>query len=114
MRCYKGYPELNAGLRISNVRALDCPPLAADSTQGSTTHALLTILIMLTAVLLAVVIYVNRERVKSNVRPLVNNFQRSMQYRTIEKAFNDSDVIVQPPGARPTTISTSIPPEVNV
>jgi hypothetical protein len=40
--------------------------------------------------LMFVLLYFNRQRVQSNVKPLIDNFQRSMQYKTIEKSANEN------------------------
>ena len=49
------------------------------------THSLLTILIVLLVALMFILLYFNRRKVQDNVKPLIDNFQRSMQYKTIEK-----------------------------
>ncbi len=50
-----------------------CEHQPARHASGSgITHALLVILIILVAVLLSVLLYINRERVHANVQPLVN------------------------------------------
>lgn len=51
-------------------------PSAADSVPHSVTHALLVVLILLVAALLIVIIYINRIRLKENIKPLVENIQR--------------------------------------
>jgi len=122
MRCYKGFPELNAGILFRNVKTFACRPALSDSgyhDPRSTTHALLSILIVLLVVLLVLVVFVNRDRIARNhyVGPLINNFQRSMQYSTIKNAFNDppepSHGSIQPPTSR-ASVTTNLPPEVNV
>lgn len=87
MRCYDGVPASNAGKRIKNVDKLDCP-VARETGSGShhaVTSALLTILIILTACLLAVVLWINRITVKDKMQPLLKNLQNQMQYTTIER-----------------------------
>jgi len=37
-----------------------------------------------------VLLYFNRRKVQDNVKPLIDNFQRSMQYKTIEKSVNEN------------------------
>ena len=103
MRCYTGIPDINAGRKILNVGELDCLdkdliPHNLHSGNGIT-HTLLVILIILILVLLGALLYIHKEKVQSNVKPLIDNFQRSLQYRTIEKDLAES---------------TQIPPEVNV
>jgi TM2 domain-containing membrane protein YozV len=49
------------------------------------THALLVILIVTVLILLVVLLIIHRQRAKENVTRLVDHFQRSLQYRTIEK-----------------------------
>lgn len=87
MRCYDGVPATNAGKRIRNVERLECP--AKVKGDGGSHHAvtstLLTILIILTACLLAVVLWINRITVKDKMQPLLKNLQNHMQYTTIEK-----------------------------
>ena len=59
-----------------------------EGTTGShhaVTSTLLTILIILTASLLAVVLWINRITVKDKMQPLLKNLQNHMQYTTIEK-----------------------------
>jgi len=89
MRCYDGFPLYNAGRRIKNVEELDCPPVRqVMETEGSShavTSSLLTVLIILTSTLLAVVLWLNRVIVKSKMSPLLERFKTSMQYSTIEK-----------------------------
>ena len=65
------------------------------SIGSGTTHTLLVILIILISCLLAVLLYIHKEKVQSNLQ----TFQRSLQYRTIEKDISEN---------------TPIPPEVNV
>ena len=60
----------------------------------SITHALLSILIVLVTALLLVLLVINRDRVRSNVKPLITTFQKSMQYRTIKKDPEVSEVNV--------------------
>ena len=52
---------------------------------SSVTHALLVILIMLVTVVGGVVIFQNRQQLRDGVKPLVDKFQKSMEYRTIDK-----------------------------
>ena len=88
MRCYDGVPASNAGKRIKNVDKYDCPVKVREGTTGShhaVTSTLLTILIILTASLLAVVLWINRITVKDKMQPLLKNLQNHMQYTTIEK-----------------------------
>ena len=42
--------------------------------------------------LLVALLYINKERVHSNVKPLIDNFQKSLQYRTIEKDLAESQI----------------------
>jgi len=49
------------------------------------TSTLLGILIVLTATLIAVVLWINRITVMEKVEPLFKNFKTSLQYSTIEK-----------------------------
>ena len=65
------------------------------SNGSGITHTLLVILIILIACLLATLLYIHKEKVHSNIQ----TFQRSLQYRTIEKDLSET---------------THIPPEVNV
>jgi len=105
MRCYTGTPAVNAGRRITNVKELQCPnnqniiPSGVKSSVGNgITHTLLVILIILVLCLLVALLYINKERVLENGKLLKDNFQKSLQYRTIEKDLTESQ----------------IPPEVNV
>ena len=59
---------------------------------NSITHTLLVILIILVLCLLVALLYINKERVHSNVKPLIDNFQKSLQYRTIEKDLAESQI----------------------
>ena len=81
-----------------NVKLLSCPPVGPVGVRGagsvdhikdaigySVTHALLVILIILVTILVIVLLVLNRDRVRSNVQPLIANFRKSMEYRTIEK-----------------------------
>ena len=81
MRCWQGKPEINAGKSFArvNVKAMGC------ISDPKVTHTLLTVLILLLVALMFVLLYFNRRRVQDNVKPLIDNFQRSMQYKTIEK-----------------------------
>jgi len=90
MRCYDGFPQYNAGLRIVNVEELNCPPVKTIAEHNATSHhavtsILLGILIVLTATLIAVVLWINRITVREKVEPLFKNFKTSLQYSTIEK-----------------------------
>jgi hypothetical protein len=88
MRCYDGVPVINAGKRIKNVVNLECPvkvEVAGTGSHHAVTSALLTVLIILTACLLAVVLWINRITVKDKMTPLLKNLQNHMQYTTIEK-----------------------------
>jgi len=90
MRCYDGYPAYNAGKRIVNVEELNCGPVKVVADQRATSHhavtsTLLGILIVLTATLIAVVLWINRITVREKVEPLFKNFKTSLQYSTIEK-----------------------------
>ena len=81
MRCYEGKPEVNAGksfLKV-DVKVMGC------TSNPKVTHSLLTILIVLLIGLMFVLLYYNRRKVQTNVKPLIDNFHRSMQYKTIEK-----------------------------
>ena len=81
MRCYQGKPETNAGKSFNklDVKAMGC------ISNPEVTHSLLTILIVLLVALMFILLYFNRRKVQDNVKPLIDNFQRSMQYKTIEK-----------------------------
>ena len=104
MRCYKGIPEMNSGRRILNVQQLQCldkdnQPVDAPAYYHTTSHissgitqTLLIILIILVICLLLALLYIHKERVHRNVKPLIDNFQRSLQYRTIEKDLNDQNL----------------------
>ena len=90
MRCYDGFPAYNAGLRIVNVEELNCGPVKVVGDHNATSHhavtsTLLGILIVLTATLIAVVLWINRITVKEKVEPIFKNFKTSLQYSTIEK-----------------------------
>jgi len=104
LRCYTGVPEANAGRKILNIGELKCldkngVPRSGNhhgkSNGSGITHTLLVILIILIACLLATLLYIHKEKVHSNIQ----TFQRSLQYRTIEKDLSET---------------THIPPEVNV
>ena len=84
MRCYKGDPEVNAGKKFENIdlNQMEC------TADPKVTHSLLTILIVLLVAVMLVLLYLNRGRVQNNVKPLMDNFQRSMQYSSIEKVIN--------------------------
>ena len=99
------------GRKILNILELQCldPNLigmsanhhhsySSASSGNGITHTLLVILILLILILLGALLYIHKERVHANVKPLIDNFQRSLQYRTIEKDLTE----------------TQIPPEVNV
>lgn len=104
LRCFNGLPDSNAGLKILDVKVLDCPDLPkADpsSSAGSAfTHALLIILILVAITATTIILVVNREKVRTNMKPILDNFQRSMQYKTIEKDVAE--------------FQAGQPPEVNV
>lgn len=94
IRCYDGYPVYNAGKAVLNVQRLECaPPLKTGSSEtsmpteasGSLTNALLVILIILVVVVGLLVIFYNRDRLHGSVKPIIENVQRSFQYRTINK-----------------------------
>lgn len=108
LRCYDGYPIANAGKKILNANRLDCaPPESADKSLSSAalhhgrgvTNGLLVTLIVLVIVVGAMVVYYNRQKLRDNVKPLVVSFQKSMQYKTIDK----EEVMAE-----------QTPPEVNV
>jgi hypothetical protein len=111
LRCYTGIPEANAGRKILNVGLLYCsdsngvPRTGNHHTSSSSgiTHTLLVILIILIACLLAALLYIHKEKVHSNLQ----TFQRSMQYRTIEKDLSETTHI-------PNGLQAGLPPEVNV
>ena len=91
-------------LNIGELRCLDSngvPRSGTHHTSSSSgiTHTLLVILIILIACLLAALLYIHKEKVHSNLQ----TFQRSMQYRTIEKDVSET-----------THIPSGLPPEVNV
>ena len=88
LHCYEGTPEENAGKLFKNIdlSELECPGPHPEAV----THSLLTILIVLLMSMMFVLLYFNRQRVQSNVKPLIDNFQRSMQYKTIEKVNGTS------------------------
>lgn len=93
LRCYDGWPISNAGKRIITISRLQCPPRPSNSSERigvgtSITHALLIILIFIVGGLLGSLLYINRSKIKSNVSPLIDSFQKSMQYKTIEKDEN--------------------------
>ena len=73
------------------------------SSSSGITHTLLVILIILIACLLAALLYIHKEKVHSNLQ----TFQRSMQYRTIEKDLSETTHI-------PNGLQAGLPPEVNV
>merc|ERR1712223_59515 len=86
MRCWQGKPEVNAGKSFGrvNVEAMGC------ISDPKVTHSLLTVLILILVAVMFVLLYFNRRKVQENVKPLIDNFQRSMQYKTIEKSVNDN------------------------
>ena len=99
------FSKWHTGRRITNVKELQCPnnqniiPSGIKSSAGNgITHTLLVILIILVLCLLVALLYINKERVLENGKLLKDNFQKSLQYRTIEKDLTESQ----------------IPPEVNV
>ena len=66
---------------------------ASQAHHGSgVTQTLLIILIILVLALLGALLYIHKEKVRSNVKPLIDNFQRSLQYRTIEKDLSESHI----------------------
>ena len=81
MRCWQGKPEVNAGRYFGrvDVDAMGC------ISDPKVTHSLLTVLILILVAVMFVLLYFNRRKVQENVKPLIDNFQRSMQYKTIEK-----------------------------
>lgn len=81
LRCYEGKPEVNAGKSFAKVdlSQMEC------TADPKVTHSLLTILIVLLVAVMLVLLYFNRRRVQNNVEPLIENFQRSMQYSSIGK-----------------------------
>ena len=91
MRCYDGWPDVNAGKRIVNIDILDCAPVKGhqyDPTNTShyaITSTLLTILIIITSTLLLVILWINRITVREKFTPLIQNFKTSLQYSTLEK-----------------------------
>jgi len=91
MRCFDGYPDVNAGKRIVNVEKLQCGPVrsvlgeAGGGSHHAITSTLLIILIILTATLLSVVLWINRITVKEKIQPILKNFKTSLQYSTLEK-----------------------------
>lgn len=72
---------MNAGKSFNrvDVKLMGC------TSDPKVTHSLLTILIVLLVALMFILLYFNRRKVQSNVKPLMDNFHRSMQYKTIEK-----------------------------
>ena len=100
IRCYDGYPEINSGKRIVNIAVLDCAPLRGhsyDPTNNShyaVTSTLLSILIIITATLLLVILWINRVTVKEKFSPLIENFKTSLQYSTLEKQEETPEVHV--------------------
>ena len=83
MRCWQGKPEVNAGRYFGrvDVDAMGC------IHDPKVTHSLLTVLILILVAVMFVLLYFNRRKVQDNVKPLIDNFQRSMQYKTIEKVI---------------------------
>ena len=83
MRCWQGKPEVNEGKSLGrvNVEAMGC------ISDPKVTHSLLTVLILILVAVMFVLLYFNRRKVQENVKPLIDNFQRSMQYKTIEKVY---------------------------
>ncbi|XP_059082511.1 trophoblast glycoprotein-like [Tigriopus californicus] len=80
IRCFDGYPERNAGRRVTNAEISECSP-----THNSLTNVLLSILILVMIGLGLLIVYYHRQRIHSSFKPLVVSFQKSMQYRTIDK-----------------------------
>jgi len=91
MRCYDGYPEFNAGIRIINLVKLECAPVKAHgfdpkaTSHYAVTSTLLTVLIIITTTLLLVILWINRITVREKFSPLIENFKTSLQYSTLEK-----------------------------
>jgi len=109
LSCYHGYPEINAGRRIAVLPEAD---LWCSSDPQGPTHALLTILIILSLMcFVSILVYANRGRL-SKMRPLVDNLSSRMQYSTITNAFNDgpndhADINVNPNQTVTYTLSKS-------
>lgn len=80
IRCFDGYPERNAGKRVTNAEISGCSP-----DHNSLTNVLLSILIILMIGVGILVIYYHRQKIHSSFKPLVVSFHKSMQYRTIDK-----------------------------
>ena len=71
------------------MQRLECPMsnstnIAVDSANGIT-QTLLVILIIMVSALLIGLFYGNRAKIRANVKPLIDKFNRSLQYQTIEK-----------------------------
>ena len=96
MRCYDGFPEYNAGIRIENVVFLECAPRQHQeySSHTAITSTLLGVLIVITTTLLLIVLWINRVTVKEKFTPLVENFKTSLQYSTLEKQEETPEVHV--------------------
>ena len=77
-----------------NNKPVDAPAYYHETSHLSSgiTQTLLIILIILVICLLFALLYIHKERVHRNVKPLIDNFQRSLQYRTIEKDLNDQNL----------------------
>lgn len=100
IRCFNGFPKHNAGIRFTSVQQLDCeddiPKLSSTETsQHAVTSSLLLLLIVLTLTLILILLWVNRNRVRDVVSPVVKNMKSSLQYSSIDK-------------------EEIVPPEVNV
>ena len=65
----------NAGQRIVNVEELNCSPVKVVADNNAVTSTLLGILIVLTATLIAVVLWINRITVGEKVEPLSDLIQ---------------------------------------
>lgn len=91
LRCYDGFPEYNGGKKITNVERLECAPatIAVSSSSSSGPSTLTNVLLVLLIIVIVLVgialVYHNGQRVKDTVKPLVVGFQKSMQYKTIDK-----------------------------
>jgi len=85
VRCFNGFPKLNAGLRLTNVRHLECEydinAIEEERYDSSDAliHSLSVVLALITIALIASLVFYNRERLFSAVK----NY--SPQYSTIQK-----------------------------
>eukprot|EP00095_Tigriopus_kingsejongensis_P004630 maker-scaffold291_size219542-snap-gene-0.13 protein:Tk04630 transcript:maker-scaffold291_size219542-snap-gene-0.13-mRNA-1 annotation:"hypothetical protein DAPPUDRAFT_103849" len=82
IRCFDGFPDTNAGLRVKDANISDCTPTHSST---SLTNVLLSILILLVIGVGLLVMYNHRQTIHSSFKPLVVSFHKSMQYRTIDK-----------------------------